>query len=51
MTKKQLLHGDFILTSDLLKRLNDIIYSKEPVKEAINLKRDIIVEDIERKHR
>lgn len=45
------LHGDFILTSDLMIRLNDIIYSKEPVKEAIELKRDIIVEDIERSHR
>ena len=31
-----------------MKRLNDIIYAKEPVKEAIEFKRDIIVEDIER---
>jgi len=45
------LHGDFMLTSDVMKRLNDIIYAKEPVKEAIELKRDIIVEDIERSHR
>lgn len=45
------LHGDFILISDLMIRLNDIIYAKEPVKEAIEFKRDIIVEDIERSHR
>ena len=50
MTKINL-HGDFILISDLMKRLNDIIYAKEPVKEAIEFKRDIIVEDIERTHR
>ena len=41
------LHGDFILTSDLMIRLNDIIYAKDPVKEAIEFKRDIIVEDID----
>ena len=40
------LHGDFILTSDLMKRLNDIIYSKDPVKEAIKFKRDIVEEHI-----
>lgn len=40
------LHGDFILTSDLMKRLNDIIYSKDPVKEAIEFKRDIVEEHI-----
>ena len=40
------LHGDFILTSDLVVRLNDIIYSKDPVSEAIRFKRDIINEHI-----
>ena len=50
MTKIKL-HGDFMLTSDVVKRLNDIIYAKEPVKEAIEFKRDIIVENIERTHR
>jgi len=42
------LHGDFILTSDLVVRLNDIIYSKEPVLEAIRFKRDIVNETINR---
>ena len=45
MTKIKL-HGDFILTSDVMKRLNDIIYSKDPVKEAIKFKRDIVEEHI-----
>jgi len=45
MTKIKL-HGDFMLTSDLMKRLNDIIYAKDPVKEAIKFKRDIVEEHI-----
>ncbi len=45
MTKIKL-HGDFMLTSDVMKRLNDIIYAKEPVKEAIKFKRDIVEEHI-----
>ena len=40
------LHGDFMLTSDVMKRLNDIIYAIEPVKEAIKFKRDIVEEHI-----
>jgi hypothetical protein len=40
------LHGDFMLTSDVMSILNDIIYAKEPVKEAIKFKRDIVEEHI-----
>ena len=45
MTKIKL-HGDFMLTSDVMGILNDIIYAKEPVKEAIKFKRDIVEEHI-----
>ena len=48
MTKIKL-HGDFMLTSDVMKRLNDIIYSKDPVKEAIEFKRDIVEENTKRR--
>ena len=41
MTKIKL-HGDFMLTSDVMSILNDIMYSKDPVLEAGNLKRDIV---------
>ena len=32
----------FMLTSDVMKRLNDIIYAKDPVKEAIEFQEVIL---------
>jgi len=43
MTKIKL-HGDFILASDVMGILNDIMYSKDPILEAGNFKRDIVHE-------
>tara|TARA_R110002167_G_scaffold118254_2_gene294689 strand:- start:986 stop:1144 length:159 start_codon:yes stop_codon:yes gene_type:complete len=41
MTKIKL-HGDFILASDVMGILTDIMYSKDPVLDAGNFKRDIV---------
>ena len=41
MTKIKL-QGDFILASDVMGVLNDIMYSKDPILEAGNFKRDVV---------